>query len=123
MIGRVIDFGAQSDFLLALLPETVLALTAIAVLLGDVIQRGSDNRKSEPWVAVVSLVGIGLAVGANVLLGTFDVQNEFSMIAIDGFHGSVFVVTAIGVQPCSAHHARNSLSEIAKSVSIQHKSE
>ena len=39
MIGRVIDFGAQSDFLLALLPETVLALTAIAVLLGDVIQR------------------------------------------------------------------------------------
>ncbi len=97
----VIDFGSQSHFLLALLPETVLALTAIAVLLGDVLQRGSDSRSSKPWVVGLSLAGVALAVGANVVIGTFEVQNEFSMIAIDGFRLTVnFVllgVTALAI--------------------------
>jgi len=89
VIGMVLDFGSQSHFLAALLPETVLALTAIVVLLGDVIQRGSDDSSSKPWIVAVSLAGVALAIGANVVLGTFDVQNEFSMIAVDGFRLTV----------------------------------
>jgi NADH-quinone oxidoreductase subunit N len=113
MIGRVIDFGVQSDFLLALLPETILSLTAIAVLLGDVFQRGTDERNGGAWIGIVSLIGVLLAVGANVLIGTFDVQNPYSMIALDGFRIAVnFIllgVTALAILYSSDYLEREGL--------------
>ncbi len=89
MDGVMIDFSAQSHYLLALLPETVLSAAAILLLLGDVWQRGSDSRQSGSWTGIFSLVAIGVAIAANVLLSTFEVPDRHGMIAVDGFRITV----------------------------------
>jgi len=37
----ILDFASQLDYVWALLPEVILALTGLVVLTGDVFDRGS----------------------------------------------------------------------------------
>ncbi|HEX6369030.1 MAG TPA: NADH-quinone oxidoreductase subunit N [Longimicrobium sp.] len=86
----------QADYLWALLPEIVLTLGAMAVLLGDVLQKGNASRPSARWVPWASLAVLALTFVANIPLVTQtiganpaevlrDVEN--GMVAVDAFRG------------------------------------
>ena len=83
----------QGDYLWALLPEIVLALGAMAVLLGDVLQKGNASRPSARWVPWASIAVLALTFVANLPLVTMtlsadplrDVEN--GMVAVDAFRG------------------------------------
>lgn len=84
----------QGDYLWAMLPEIVLALGAMAVLLGDVLQKGNQSRASARWVPWASLAVLAATFVANLPLVTLtlhatdplrDVQN--GMVAVDAFRG------------------------------------
>ncbi|HYR07092.1 MAG TPA: NADH-quinone oxidoreductase subunit N, partial [Longimicrobium sp.] len=97
-MDRTLDLvGNQADYLWALLPEIVLALGAMAVLLGDVMQKGNQSRPSARWVPWASIGVLALTFVANLPLvtqtvatATFtdplrDVSN--GMVAVDAFRG------------------------------------
>jgi len=94
-MDRTLELVAnQGDYLWALLPEIVLALGAMAVLLGDVLQKGNRSAPSGRWVTWASLAVLGAAFVANLPLVTLtlgqadplrDVEN--GMVAVDGFRG------------------------------------
>jgi NADH-quinone oxidoreductase subunit N len=97
-MDRTLDLvGNQADYLWALLPEIVLALGAMAVLLGDVLQKGNQSRPSARWVPWASIAVLALTFVANLPLvtqtvatATFtdplrDVSN--GMVAVDAFRG------------------------------------
>ena len=84
----------QGDYLWALLPEIVLTLGAMAVLLGDVLQKGNHSRPSARWVPWASIAVLALTFVANLPLVTQtllaenplrDVEN--GMVAVDAFRG------------------------------------
>lgn len=84
----------QGDYLWALLPEIVLCLGAMAVLLGDVLQKGNHSRPSARWVPWASIAVLALTFVANLPLVTQtlaaenplrDVEN--GMVAVDAFRG------------------------------------
>ena len=82
----------QGDYLWALLPEIVLAVGAMAVLLADVLQKGSRSQPSARWVPWASLGVLLATFAANVplVLGTLAAENplrdvENGMVAVDGF--------------------------------------
>lgn len=78
-----IDFSNYLDYLWALLPETVLATAALILLLYDGFAKGDASRiRALAWL---SLLGIGLAAFANVLLMGFQEIGRTGQIAIDGF--------------------------------------
>ncbi len=81
----MIDFSTPTHYLLALLPEVVLAVWAMFVLLVDVFQKGSRSQPSSGVIGWLSLVGILLAAAANGWLGTMEEATPIGMIAIDGF--------------------------------------
>jgi NADH-quinone oxidoreductase subunit N len=84
-----IDLSNPAHYGLALLPEIVLSVWAMFLLLLDVFQKGARSRPSSPALPWLTLVGILLAAGANVLLMTFEETGTGGMIAVDGFR--VFV--------------------------------
>jgi NADH-quinone oxidoreductase subunit N len=87
----------QEDYLWAMLPEIVLTLGAMAVLLGDVMQKGNQSRASARWVPWAAIGVLLLTFVANIPLvgGTFaadaavpvmhDAEN--GMMAVDAFRG------------------------------------
>ncbi|MBW3572902.1 MAG: NADH-quinone oxidoreductase subunit N [Gemmatimonadetes bacterium] len=94
-MDRTLDLvGNQADYLWALLPEIVLALGAMAVLLGDVLQKGNASRASARWVPWASIAVLAATFVANLPLVTLtldaadplrDVSN--GMVAVDAFRG------------------------------------
>jgi len=80
-----IDLSNQLHYLLALLPETVLAAWAMLVLLVDVFQKGDRSEPSSPAILWLTLAGIGLAAIANGWLLTLTEVTSTGMIAIDSF--------------------------------------
>jgi len=81
----ILDFSSQLHYFWALLPEIVVSVTALAVLLLDVFQRGSKGEPSAPWVGALAVVGVVLAAVANAWLLTLEVSGQNAMIAVDGF--------------------------------------
>ena len=51
----ILDFSSQLHYFWALLPEIVVSVTALAVLLLDVFQRGSRSAPSAPWVGALAV--------------------------------------------------------------------
>jgi NADH-quinone oxidoreductase subunit N len=94
-MDRTLDLVAnQADYFWALLPEIVLSLGAMAVLLGDVLQKGNKSHASGRWVPWASLAVLVAAFAANLPLVTLtlhatdplrDVSN--GMVAVDAFRG------------------------------------
>jgi NADH-quinone oxidoreductase subunit N len=80
-----LDFSNSAHYVLALLPETVLAVWAMLLLLVDVFQKGDESRASSPAIAWLALVGIALAAVANAWLLTVDTASATGMIAVDDF--------------------------------------
>jgi NADH-quinone oxidoreductase subunit N len=85
MLPQLIDFTRQADYAVALLPEIVLSLCAMAVLLVDVFQKGSRSEPSRPiipWLAVGSLLAAAVANG--LLIGVGE-TGPTGVIALDSF--------------------------------------
>ena len=85
----ILDFSSQMHYLLALLPETVLAVFAVLVLLVDVYQRRSRSEPSRPIIGWIALTGVVAALVANAYLTTLQVATFPGMLAIDGFRVAV----------------------------------
>ena len=82
----LLDFTRQSDYLLAFLPEIVLTLAAMAVLLGDVLQKGSKSAPSASWVPWASLGGVVLAALANAYMAiNVHEAAPTGVVAVDSF--------------------------------------
>jgi NADH-quinone oxidoreductase subunit N len=92
---RSLNLAIQGDYFWALLPEIVLALLAMGVLLGDVIQKGSRSAPSAPWLPWASLAALGATFVANLPLVTMTLASAqplrdvsaVGMVAVDGFRG------------------------------------
>jgi NADH-quinone oxidoreductase subunit N len=92
---RSLNLAVQGDYFWALLPEIVLALWAMGVLLGDVMQKGNRSAPSAPWLPWAALLGLGVTFVANLplvtmTLGSGDPLHDISttgMVAVDGFRG------------------------------------
>jgi NADH-quinone oxidoreductase subunit N len=80
-----LDFSNPANYILALLPEVVLAGWAMVVLLVDVFQKGSRSGPSSPGIARLTLVGVLLAIAANTWLLTAQETTPAGMIAVDAF--------------------------------------
>jgi NADH-quinone oxidoreductase subunit N len=99
MSPRTLDLTAwYPDLALALLPEIVLALFAMAVLLADVLEKGNRSRPSARWVPWLALGGLLATFVANAVLlaatlrGTLVEVSAAPMVAVDAFR---FVLNAI----------------------------
>ena len=94
-MNRILDLSNQADYLWALLPEIVLALWAMGLLLGDVMEKGNQSRPSARWVPWVALAGLAAAFVANLPLVTMTLgaaeplrdSSMTGMVAVDGFRG------------------------------------
>jgi NADH-quinone oxidoreductase subunit N len=78
-----IDFSSYFDYVFALLPEIVLATSALVLLVYDGFARRDASDSSA--VGVLSLVAIGAAMLANVWLMGLEEVGATGMIALDGF--------------------------------------
>ena len=94
-MDRTLDLvGNQADYLWALLPEIVLSLGAMAVLLGDVLQKGNKSRPSARWVpwAAIAVLALTFVVNAWVLVRE-PLQADplrdvgHGLVAVDAFRG------------------------------------
>lgn len=81
----ILDFSSQLHYLAALLPESVLAVVALCILLGDVWQRGDRTEPSRRWVRIAALAGIVIAAAANAWLLSLAVPGRSGMLAVDSF--------------------------------------
>jgi NADH-quinone oxidoreductase subunit N len=92
-----LDFARQSQYLLALLPEIVLTLWAMAVLLADVFQKGNRSEQSAPGIAWLALCGLGVAAIANLWLVTLGEPVVPGLVAVDRFRiftNFIFLISA-----------------------------
>jgi NADH-quinone oxidoreductase subunit N len=80
-----IDFSNPLHYLLAMLPETVLALWAMAILLIDVFQKGSRSEPSSPVIGWLTLIGVALGAVANAWLLTLREATPTGIVPIDSF--------------------------------------
>jgi len=88
----ILDFSSQLDFVWALLPEVILAVTGLVVLTGDVFARGSSEEQSGRWVPALTLVGLVAAGAATVFLAGVEGPGRMSMVAVDGMRVAVTLV-------------------------------
>lgn len=92
---RSLNLALQGDYFWALLPEIVLALWAMGLLLGDVLQKGNRSAPSARWLPWMALLGLGAAFVANLPLVTMTLGaakplhdvSMTGMVAVDGFRG------------------------------------
>ena len=70
----IIDFSTPLHYVYALLPEIVLAVSAMAILLIDVFQKGSKSEPSSPMIGWLTLAGIVAAAIANYWLTTLTAE-------------------------------------------------
>lgn len=80
-----IDFSTPLHYVLALLPEIVLAVWAMALLLIDVFQKGSRSEPSSRAIGWLALAGIIAAAVANGWLLTLDEASQLASIPLDSF--------------------------------------
>jgi NADH-quinone oxidoreductase subunit N len=80
-----LDFSSQLHYLLAMLPETVLAVSAMVVLLVDVFQKGDRSEPSRPVITWLALAGVLLAGLANGWLLTLGEVGRTGMVPLDSF--------------------------------------
>src|SRR5690606_13137087 len=83
----LLDFSTQTQYLWALLPETVLAVWAMLVLLVDVFQKGERGEPSRPMIAWLTFAGVLVAGFANAWLLGVQESGTAGMIAMDAFRG------------------------------------
>ncbi len=81
----ILDFSSPIDYLWALLPEVVLAVTGLLVLALDVFQRGDRSGPSRAWVRWTAVAGVLIALLANGYLLGFEAPFRSGMIAMDDF--------------------------------------
>ncbi|HEU0299206.1 MAG TPA: NADH-quinone oxidoreductase subunit N [Longimicrobium sp.] len=93
-MDRTLDLAAnQADYLWALLPEIVLSLGAMAVLLGDVLQKGNKSRASARWVPWAAIAVLLATFVANVPLVIMTLGEDplrdvgHGLVAVDTFRG------------------------------------
>jgi NADH-quinone oxidoreductase subunit N len=100
-MDRTLDLAAnQVDYLWALLPEIVLALGAMAVLLGDVLQKGNKSRPSARWVPWAAIAVLLATFVANVPLVTMTLAENPADALRDVGHGMVAVDAFRGLTNC-----------------------
>ena len=80
-----LDYASTLDYFWALLPETVLSVSAMIILVYDGFARDSAGASHLRRVGWLSLVAIGVAVAANFGLMRFEESGTTGMIAIDGY--------------------------------------
>ncbi|MGQ0563174.1 MAG: NADH-quinone oxidoreductase subunit N [Gemmatimonadota bacterium] len=80
-----IDFSTPLHYALALLPEILLSVWAMAILLIDVFQKGSRSEPSSPVIGWLTLIGIALAAIANGWLLTLNEASPHGTIPLDAF--------------------------------------
>lgn len=80
-----IDFAHPIHYLIALLPETILAVWAMLILMVDVFQKGSKSEPSSPNIAWLTLVGVVLAAAANWWLLTLSEATATAIVPLDEF--------------------------------------
>ncbi len=80
-----IDFSNPSHYALAMLPEIVLSVWAMALLLVDVFQKGDESKPSRRSIGWLALVGVVAAAVANGWLLTQEATSNTGMIALDDF--------------------------------------
>jgi NADH-quinone oxidoreductase subunit N len=91
-----LDFSSHGDYLIALLPEVILALTAMIIILVDVFRRGPGGGQSGAWVGHATLLGLALAfVGNAWLLGAAAV-GDGGLVSVDAYRvtANFIVLTA-----------------------------
>ena len=82
----VLDFGSQAAYAQALLPEIVLAVTAMTVLLVDVFQRGPEGGSSSDLVGRLAVAGLLAAAAANAWLFALEAApGSKGLVALDDF--------------------------------------
>ncbi len=80
-----IDFSHPSQYLLALLPEIILSLWAMAILLLDVFQKGNRSQPSSAAISWLTLAGILVAAAANGWLLTLHEATPTAVVPLDSF--------------------------------------
>jgi len=78
---RVFEFASHAEYWVALMPETILVLTGIAVLMGEVFTRAGDDHTE--WGLTVTIFGLITAIVANGLLANSTSVPD-ALLAIDG---------------------------------------
>ena len=81
----ILDFSSPIDYLWALLPEVILAVTGLLVLTLDVFQRGDRSGPSRAWVRWTAVAGVLAALLANGYLLELEAPLRSGMIAMDTF--------------------------------------
>ena len=81
----ILDFSSPIDYLWALLPEVILAVTGLLVLTLDVFQRGDRSGPSRAWVRWTAVAGVLAALLANGYLLELEAPLRGGMIAMDTF--------------------------------------
>ena len=87
----ILEFSTGVDYLIALLPECILAGAAFAVLLVDVFLRGRGSGPSGAWVGRMAVLGVLAAFAAVLWLG-LDVEARLGAVAVDGFRIAADIV-------------------------------
>jgi NADH-quinone oxidoreductase subunit N len=88
----ILDFSSQLHFVWALLPEIVLASTAMIILTVDVSLRGSRSEPSGRWVPGAAIAGTVVAAAAAVFQLGFESASPMSMIALDDFRVAITLI-------------------------------
>ncbi len=81
----ILDFSSPIDYLWALLPEVILAVTGLLVLTLDVFQRGDRSGPSRAWVRWTAVAGVLAGLLANGYLLELEAPLRSGMIAMDTF--------------------------------------
>ena len=81
----ILDFSSPIDYLWALLPEVILAVTGLLVLTLAVFQSGDRPGPSRAWVRWTAVAGVLAALLANGYLLEFEAPLRSGMIAMDTF--------------------------------------
>ncbi|MFH1762957.1 MAG: NADH-quinone oxidoreductase subunit N [Gemmatimonadota bacterium] len=80
-----LDFSSQAHFLLALLPEIILAVFGMIVLVAGVWKKEEEGRAGANDLGALALIGILLAAGANGWLYGVTQTGGDGMVVIDRF--------------------------------------
>ncbi|MHC4990008.1 MAG: NADH-quinone oxidoreductase subunit N [Planctomycetota bacterium] len=98
---RTLDFASHTDYLLAFLPECVLAVVAMGIILVDVFARAGRASESGNWTGWLAVVGVLLAAAANAVLASLGTSSTSAMVALDGYRVAanyvVLLATLLGV--------------------------
>jgi NADH-quinone oxidoreductase subunit N len=78
---RLFEFASHAEYWVALMPEAIVALTAIAVLMGDVFTREGDDQRE--WALTATVFGLITAIVGNGLLAN-SVSVPDAILVVDG---------------------------------------